>query len=138
MPEVVEVRGSDDRDVKEARLTAFSHGDVDVLVSKVSIAGFGMNWQHCSRMVFIGIDDSWEGLYQAIRRCWRFGQTRPVDVHLVLSSAEIRVLENLKRKERDAARLRQAMAREAQVAVRRGTSAYTPNPIEVPPWLAGA
>jgi hypothetical protein len=134
-PELVEVRGSDTREDKESRLIAFSEGRADSLLSKASICGFGLNWQHCSQMIFLGIDDSWESLYQAIRRCWRFGQKKPVDVHLILSSAEIRVLENLKRKERDAARLRQAMAREAQFAIRRRSSAYTATPIEVPFWL---
>jgi hypothetical protein len=138
MPALVEVRGSDRPEDKESRLIGFSDGTVQSLLSKPSIAGFGMNWQHCHQMIFIGIDDSWESLFQAIRRCWRFGQTEPVDVHLILSSAEIRVLENLKRKERDAGRLRQAMAREAQVAIKRGSSAYTSSRIELPKWLNAA
>jgi hypothetical protein len=138
VPSLVEVRGSDDRDVKESRLLGFANGTIERLLSKSSIAGFGLNYQHCSQMIFIGIDDSWESLYQAIRRCWRFGQTKPVDVHLILSSAEIRVLENLKRKERDAARLRQAMAREAQTAIGRASSAYVSQSIEVPTWLNAA
>jgi hypothetical protein len=138
MPALVEVRGSDRPEDKESRLIGFSDGTVQSLLSKPSIAGFGMNWQHCHQMIFIGIDDSWESLFQAIRRCWRFGQTEPVDVHLILSSAEIRVLENLKRKERDAGRLRHAMAREAQVAIKRGSSAYTSSRIELPKWLNAA
>ena len=138
VPAIVEVRGADLPDVKTERLVAFSEGRIDSLLSKASIAGFGLNWQHCSQMIFLGIDDSWESLYQAIRRCWRFGQTQSVDVHLILSSAEIRVLENLKRKERDAARMRKAMAAEAQSVTvsHRIRSTYSPVSVEVPSWIA--
>ena len=138
VPAIVEVRGADLPDVKTERLVAFSEGRIDSLLSKASIAGFGLNWQHCSQMIFLGIDDSWESLYQAIRRCWRFGQLKPVDVHLILSSAEIRVLENLKRKERDAARMRKAMAAEAQSITihHRIRSTYSPVTVKVPSWIA--
>jgi hypothetical protein len=81
IPGAVNVQGSDDRDTKTAALVGFARGDYRVLVSKPSIAGFGLNWQHCSRMIFVGASHSYEQTYQAIRRCWRFGQTRPVEVH---------------------------------------------------------
>jgi hypothetical protein len=103
--DAVEVSGAMSLDEKEERLNGFATGKYRVLVSKASIAGWGLNWQHCARMCFAGIDHSFESMYQAIRRCWRFGQTRPVDVHVVLSEQEIAVLENLKRKEADAERL---------------------------------
>ena len=137
VPEIIEVRGSNTPEEKTARLVGFSEGSIDALLSKAKIAGFGLNWQHCSQMIFIGIDDSWESLYQAIRRCWRFGQTKPVDVHLILSSAEIRVLENLKRKERDASHMRQAMAKEAQSLsqAHRKRTVYASPSIEVPSWI---
>ncbi len=140
VPSTVEVRGSDDPDYKTEQLLAFADGKVDVLLSKPSIAGFGLNLQVCHKMIFLGISDSWEQLYQAIRRCWRFGQTNPVDVHLILSSAEIRVLENLKRKERDAEKMRHAMAREAAAYVSdlRVSAHYSLPVVEVPAWLQTA
>ena len=123
---------------KERQIMGWLAGERPIMISKASMMGFGLNFQHCSRMTFVGIDDSWESLYQAIRRCWRFGQTQPVDVHLILSSAEIRVLENLKRKERDAARMRKAMAAEAQSVTvsHRIRSTYSPVSVEVPSWIA--
>ena len=95
----VTVSGSDSIEHKERTMDGFTDGAVHILVSKPSICGFGMNWQHCNRMAFVGIDHSFESFYQAIRRCWRFGQTRPVDVHVFLSEEEVPILENLKRKE---------------------------------------
>jgi len=102
IPGAVEVRGSDSVDVKESRIMAFSRGETRVLVTKPSICGFGMNWQHCARVAFVGLSDSWEQYYQAVRRCWRFGQKNDVEVHVVVSELEGNVVENIKRKERDA------------------------------------
>lgn len=99
IPGAVEVVGSDKPDKKEAALIGFANGTNRVLVTKPKIAGFGMNWQHCTNVVFAGLTDSFEEFYQAIRRCYRFGQTKKVTVHCFLSSAERRVIENLKRKE---------------------------------------
>jgi superfamily II DNA or RNA helicase len=108
IPDAVEVRGSDDIDVKEARLLGFAQGKHRVLVTKSSIAGFGLNWQHCARVAFVGLTDSWESYFQAIRRCWRFGQRRAVEVHVFASELEGAVVKNLERKARDA----EAMAKE--------------------------
>jgi hypothetical protein len=83
----VEIRGSDSVAVKERGLDGFSDGRIRVLVSKPSIAGFGMNWQHCARVAFVGLTYSYEQFYQALRRSWRFGQTRPVDVHVVIAES---------------------------------------------------
>lgn len=102
IPGSVEVKGSDTIEHKIDALTGFSEGRYRVLVTKPSIAGFGMNWQHCARMAFIGLSHSWEALYQAIRRCWRYGQLRPVHVHLVIAETEGAVLQNVLRKERNA------------------------------------
>lgn len=99
IPDAVEVRGSDDPDTKETRLLAFTNGDARVLVTKPRIGGWGLNWQHCARMVFVGLSDSYESYYQAVRRCWRFGQTRPVEVTIIASNREQAVLENVRRKE---------------------------------------
>ena len=96
----VTVAGSDSIDHKESSMTGFSNGKIKRLISKASICGYGMNWQHCNHTAFAGIDNSFESMYQAIRRFYRFGQTKPVNVHLFLSDAEIPVLDNIKRKEK--------------------------------------
>jgi superfamily II DNA or RNA helicase len=102
IPDALEVTGSDSADEKEARLLAFTNGDVRVLVTKPRIGGWGLNWQHCNRMVFVGLSDSYESYYQAVRRCWRFGQTQPVEVTIIASNREQTVLENVRRKEEQA------------------------------------
>jgi hypothetical protein len=97
--DAVTVAGADSIDHKESSMDGFSNGSVKKLISKASICGFGMNWQHCNNTVFAGIDNSFEAMYQAIRRFWRFGQKKPVNVHLFLSESEVSILENIKRKE---------------------------------------
>jgi superfamily II DNA or RNA helicase len=94
----VEVKGSDSAEHKETSILAFADGEIRPLVSKSSIIGFGVNLQRCNQMVFVGSDHSYEKFHQAVRRCWRFGQTRAVDVHLVRTSADGRVAHNLERK----------------------------------------
>lgn len=105
IPDAVEVRGADPVDVKEDRLLAFTEGRARVIVTKPRIGGWGLNWQHCARIVFVGLSDSYESYYQAVRRCWRFGQTRPVEVHIVASRLEQAVLQNIRRKEAQASEL---------------------------------
>ena len=139
----VEVKGSDDRDYKANTLIGFSHGEVMRMVSKPSIAGWGMNWQQCHNMVFVGLSDSYEMMYQAIRRCWRYGQTKPVNVWIITSEAEGAVRENIKRKEQQAdemyKRLSSYSRRSIEKEVRktyRETDEYTANKeIELPTWL---
>lgn len=99
IPGAVNVQGSDSPELKAKNLMAFAHGQIRVLISKPKIAGFGMNWQHCARMAFVGLDDSFEKFYQAVRRCYRFGQKRSVQVHLFTAENEGQILANLKRKE---------------------------------------
>jgi len=99
IPGSINVQGSDSVELKAKNLLGFSHGDFRVLISKPKIAGFGMNWQHCARMAFVGLDDSFEKFYQSVRRCYRFGQKRNVQVHLFTSETEGQILINLKRKE---------------------------------------
>lgn len=96
---LVSVRGSDSQDVKEDRLLGFTGGKYKRLVTKPSIAGFGMNWQHCNRMVFCGVTYSFEQTYQAMRRCWRFGQSSPVHAHIVTCAGTDAVKAALKAKE---------------------------------------
>jgi len=109
IPGAVEVRGSDSLDAKEERLRRFSDGGIRVLVTKPSIAGHGLNWQHCANMAFVGLSDSYEEFYQAVRRCWRFGQLRPVNVYTIAAETEGAVVANIKRKEADAERMAQNM-----------------------------
>lgn len=117
IPGAVEIRGADDADDKEDRLARFSSGDIRVLITKPSIAGFGLNWQHCARMAFVGVTDSFEAYYQAVRRCWRFGQKRSVQVHIFASEAEGAVVANLKRKEQEAKEMSEALSAETLAAV---------------------
>lgn len=99
IPGAVNVQGSDKPETKSARMLDFSHGKLRVLISKPSICGFGMNWQHCARMGFVGLNDSFEQFYQAVRRCHRFGQSRQVHVHIFTAENEGQILANIKRKE---------------------------------------
>ncbi len=108
IPSAVQVAGSDSPEEKEDRLVGFAEGRYRVLVTKTSIAGFGMNWQHARNMAMFG-SHSFERFYQSVRREWRFGQTREVHCHVITSELEGRVIANLKRKEQDAARMADAM-----------------------------
>ena len=99
IPESVELVGSDSPDYKAESALKFADGEIKALVSKPSIYGFGMNFQNCHEVIFCGISDSYEQFYQAIRRCWRYGQESPVNVHIILSEAEINVLDNIKKKQ---------------------------------------
>ena len=100
--EAVEVKGSDSDSHKIQSMIGFANGDVQKLVTKAKIGGFGMNWQHCKNVAFVGLNDSYEQYYQAIRRCWRFGQKNEVDCHIITASTEGNVVKNIQRKERDA------------------------------------
>lgn len=143
IPGAVEVKGSDSLEDKRERLLGFADGDVRVLVTKPSIAGFGMNWQSCARMVFVGASHSFEQTYQAIRRCWRFGQERPVDVHVIRSETEGAIVANFERKRAAHAEMMNAMAahmRDIMRAEVQGTArewnSYVPNQkMWVPEWL---
>jgi hypothetical protein len=129
----VQVKGSDPVDAKESTLAAFSRGDIRVLVTKPSIAGWGLNWQHCHRMTFFP-SHSYEQWYQAVRRCWRFGQTRPVTVDIVTTEGGARALANLQRKARAADAMFDALvAHMRNAAAIRRTTDY-PTPVEVPAW----
>ena len=88
IPDCVEVVGSDDPDDKESKLDAFSRGDVRVMVTKPSIAGFGLNWQHCNHAIFASLSYSYESFYQAVRSTWRFGQKRQVTVDAIIADSE--------------------------------------------------
>ena len=138
IPGAVEVRGSDKEKDKEQKLIDFSEGRIRVLITKPTICGFGMNWQHCADTGFVGLNDSFEQLYQAIRRFWRFGQTLPVNVNYVSSNIEGAVIENLKRKEADAWRMGNEMVSHMAGLTMQQLNAnnYNPQqPIIIPEWL---
>jgi len=106
----VEVKGSDAPTHKETAMNDFSSGKITALVSKPSIAGFGMNFQICHKIAFVGLSDSFESYYQAVRRCYRFGQKNTVEVHIFTHESEGAVVENIKRKESDALAMAESMA----------------------------
>jgi hypothetical protein len=114
IPGAVEVSGSDSNELKEASMLGFTNGTIRVLVTKPSIAGWGMNWQHCHNQAFVGLSDSYEQFYQAVRRCWRFGQTKPVNVYVITAETEGAVVANIKRKERDAMEMAENMVKHMQ------------------------
>ncbi len=142
----VQVRGSDTPDDKAAALRAFAEGKVRYLVTKPSIAGFGMNWQNCHNMVFVGLSDSYEAMYQAMRRCYRFGQKMPVNVHIITSAAEGAVKSNIERKEAQAQTMKKNMVLHTKEILEhdiRGTAritiAYCPRlDMLLPEWLRSA
>ena len=107
----IEIKGSDKHIHKEKSMIGFTNGDIKILVTKPKIAGFGMNWQHCSNMMFVGLSDSYEQYYQAIRRCWRFGQKKKVNAHIIVADTEGSVINNIKRKEKDAINMAEKMTR---------------------------
>lgn len=109
IPGAVEVCGADSVQFKEQAMLDFAQGNIRVLVSKPSICGFGLNFQSCHNVIFLGLSDSYEQFYQAVRRCWRFGQKSKVDCYIVTSSAEGEVVANIKRKEADAQRMAEEM-----------------------------
>jgi superfamily II DNA or RNA helicase len=143
IPGAAEIRGADPNEKKEAALTDFAEGRARVLVTKPSIAGFGMNWQHCRRVAFVGVSHSYEQTYQAIRRCWRFGQTQPVECHMVYCETEDAIVKNLNRKAAEAERLAEGMLRhmsafqerEVRGAARDAAEYQSGTEIAVPAWL---
>lgn len=138
-PAVAEVRGSHSIDRKEAALDGFSDGTVRVIVTKPSVCGHGLNWQHSARTVFVGRTFSYESWYQAIRRLWRFGQTRPVECHVIVAEGEDSIGRVIDRKAGGheamklamTAAMRRAMGREASVRL-----VYEPTHAgRLPTWL---
>ena len=106
----IEVRGSHAVERKEEALAAFAAGEARYIITKPSVAGMGLNWQHAARVAFVGRSFSYEAWYQAVRRCWRFGQTRPVDVHLIVAEGEEQIGRVIDRKAEDHKTMKRAMA----------------------------
>lgn len=129
----VSIRGSTDNDLRIEYEREWRTGSPQVLISKSSIFGWGLNWQHCRNVAFVGVTDSWESYYQAVRRCYRFGQKRDVHVHIFSSEQEGAVVANLDRKEKDAIAMADALALEVMDSIRgqiigqkRETNPYKP------------
>lgn len=136
IPDAVQVAGSDDPDAKEERLAAFGRGEIRALITKGAIAAHGLNWQNCHRMTYFPGDHSYERHYQAVRRCWRFGQQHPVTVDLITTPGGSRALESLQRKAVQADRMFEALVAHMQDATHvRRTEAYDLE-AEVPSWAA--
>lgn len=143
IPGAVEITGSDAPEFKESALLDFIDGKIRVIVTKVKIAGFGINAQGCAHQAFVGMNDSYEGFYQAVRRSWRFGQRREVNVHVFTSQFEGAVVANIKRKGEAAEEMGEELSRETAESVRaevfgltRETNPYNANKIiAAPAWL---
>lgn len=139
----VEVRGDNTPEHKVNTMNGFTVGEVRSLVSKPKIAGWGMNWQNCNTMIFVGLSDSFEAFYQAVRRCLRFGQKKPVDVHIIISEADGCVKDNIERKQADAERMKNELVQftkdilTAEIRhTTRITESYMPTEIMIlPNWL---
>lgn len=129
------VTGSDSDERKEKCMLDFASGNLSRLTSKVVLCGFGMNFQSCHKMAFVGLNDSWEGIYQAIRRCWRFGQRHPVDVYIIISSLEGKVLRNINRKEEEALAMQKALVEHMMVFMKRQLKGTTRQVADYKPTL---
>lgn len=146
IPGSVQVAGADSNESKVQAVLDFQSGKTRVLISKPSIFGYGLNLQQCHNVVFLGLSDSYEQFYQAVRRCWRFGQTRPVQCHIVTSDIEGAVVANIQRKEADAARMAEEMAKnmhdmnEADIrGTVRAAETYGPHvEMVLPDWMVAA
>ena len=143
VPDSEQVAGRHSPELKRDRLIGFANNAIRVLVTKAKIAGFGMNWQNCNRMVFVGASHSYEQTYQAIRRCWRFGQQREVFVHVIRAETEDAVLQNYRKKEARAADMAKIMTSKASEALKQSIGAtsrewneYKPTiTMTIPEWL---
>jgi len=134
IPGSVQVSGGDDDDEKEEKLSAFASGQSRVLVTKPTIAGYGLNWQHCAHQTYFP-SHSFEQWYQGVRRCWRFGQTRKVIVDVITTDGGAGVLANLQRKQSQAEVMFSQLVELMNDSLRINRSAYGDKPEETPSWL---
>lgn len=135
IPGAVEVSGSDEDERKEEVFEAFAKGQIRAIVSKPKIAGFGLNWQHCAHMTFFP-SHSWEQWHQAVRRCWRFGQTREVVVDVVTTPGMLGVLANLQTKEMKVQRMFSRLVELMGQGMRLERSKEYTSSMEIPVWLS--
>ena len=142
---IKEVAGRHSNDIKINRMIGFAKGDLMRIATKPKIAGLGMNWQICNKAAFIGLSDSWEQLYQAVRRIWRFGQKKKVDIHIFIEEREGAVLKNIKRKDTQAKLMTENMVNNTKDITKRGLEQskksfvdYLPNKkMRLPKWIIG-
>lgn len=140
----VNLQGSDSEEDKERKILDFCDGKIQTIVTKPSIMGYGINAQVCADTGFLGLNDSWEQFYQSVRRFWRFGQTKPVNCHIIAAAAEGATVANIKRKEADAERMAANMVMHTRDissqeirGMRRSSKAYEPQvEMQKPSWLA--
>ena len=138
----VNVQGSDSDTYKAKNMLDFAAGKLKCLITKPKIAGYGMNWQSCHKVIFLGLSDSFEAFYQAVRRCWRFGQKQDVDVYIIISYCEGAVLDNIQRKQDEAEKMKQNLieltrdiTKRELTATSRITSDYQPHiTMILPEW----
>lgn len=146
LPGFIELRGSRSESDKERIILDFVEGRTRGLITKPSLAGFGLNFQHCADTGFVGLNDSWEQIYQAVRRFWRYGQRNPVNAHFIADEREGAVVANLRRKDADAERMADAMVAhmaDLGAAAIRGSERVRPDyaparPLTLPAWLGAA
>lgn len=135
IPDSVQVCGSQSDDEKEEALLAFINGDIKKLITKPMCAGFGLNLQHCAHMTFFP-SHSYEQYYQSVRRCWRFGQTRPVTVDIITTEGGKLVIDNLQRKADAADKMFDKLVLCMNDALALKTSEPRHTEEEIPEWLS--
>lgn len=133
VPGAIQISGADSDDKKEERLKAFSDSQVRVLITKSKIAGFGLNWQHCNHETFFP-SHSFEQYYQSVRRCWRFGQTKPVVIDIVTTEGGLSVLKNLQRKATAADKMFSELVAHMNNSLRITDKTKYDKPMEAPVW----
>lgn len=139
----VSISGSDSNEKKIEREKEWREGSIPILITKPKCFGFGLNWQHCNNMAFVGLSHSFEAYYQAVRRCWRFGQENEVNVHVITSDMEGAIVENIQRKEEAFNFMLSGMISATQEitkanieSTKRMVDDYLPTePIYIPSWL---
>ena len=135
IPGSKQVSGQDSDESKEAKFESFQSGQLRVLITKPKIGAFGLNWQHCAHVVYF-VSHSYEQYYQAVRRCWRFGQTNPVTVDLIRTDAEERVVANLKRKSAEASKMFDSLVFHMNESLHLNGHSHYDRRATVPVWLS--
>ena len=134
IPDAIQVAGADRDDVKEGRLIDFAEGRARVLITKPKIGAWGLNFQHCNHITYFP-SHSFEQYYQSVRRCWRFGQARPVTVDIILTEGERRIMENLQRKRHQAEQMFSNLVAEMTHSLAIKKTPYPTTKVKLPSWL---
>jgi len=134
MPDAIQISGKDSDEAKEEKFEAFAKGQIKRLITKGKIAGFGLNWQHCNHTTFFP-SHSWEKYYQSVRRFWRFGQTKPVNVDIITTEGEAGVLQNLQRKSAQADKMFSNLVSEMNHSISMERNSYKHETPSIPSWI---